>query len=66
MATVLNRWMPTSLDELREALDEMRVEASAKGHSEDVVYVDVRYLSLEETELSDGSRVLNLVVRENK
>lgn len=66
MATVLNRWMPTSLDELRDALDEMSVEAKAKGHCDSTVYVDVRFLSLEEVELSDGSRVVNVVVKENK
>lgn len=67
MATeTLNRWMPTSLDELREALDEISLEAKSKGHCDSTVYVDVRFLSLEEVTLSDGSRVVNLVVKENK
>lgn len=66
MTTVLNRWMPTSLDELREALDEMSLEAKARGHFDSTVYVDVRFLALEEVELSDGSRVVNVVVKENK
>ena len=32
----------------------------------DVVYVDVRDLALERQTLTDGSTVLNVVVRENK
>lgn len=62
----IQRWMPTSLDELREALNEISLETKAKGHSDDTVYVDVRFLALEEGTLSDGSRVVNVVIRENK
>lgn len=64
--TVLNHWMPTTVEELREALDEMMAEAAAKGHNASTVYVDVRFLALEEVTLSDGSRVVNVVVKENK
>ncbi len=66
MATTLNRWMPSNLDELREAVREIETEVAAKGHAATTVYVDVRFLSLEEETLTDGSRVVNIVVRENR
>ena len=67
MATeVLERWMPSSLDELIEALQEIQSEALSSGFTFDTVYVDVRDLTLERATLTDGSPVLNLIVRENR
>lgn len=63
---VLERWMPSSLDELIEALQEIQSEALSSGFTFDTVYVDVRDLTLERKTLTDGSAVLNLIVRENR
>lgn len=64
---VVERWMPSNLDELTDALHEIRTTAYSEGvgdHS--TVYVDVRDLSLIEETLTDGSQVWKLVVRENR
>lgn len=63
----IERWMPSNLAELRDAVQEMVRAAYDAGEGDlDVVYVDVRDLALERQTLTDGSTVLNVVVRENK
>lgn len=63
----VERWMPSNLAELREALDEMVHLLRCDGEGDDeVVYVDVRDLALAKETLRDGSVVFNVVVRENK
>jgi membrane-bound inhibitor of C-type lysozyme len=59
--------MPGTLTQLREACDEIAAQAYENGEGDlDVVYVDVRDLTLVKEVLSDGSTVLNLIVRENR
>ena len=66
-AETLERWMPTSLDELVTAVQEMVRMVREEGVSmDDTVYVDVRYLSLEKRTLTDGSHAFDLVMKENK
>ncbi len=62
---VMERWMPGTLAELRDALDEMigQVFENGEGNLE-AVYVDVRDLALVKETLTDGSVVFNVVVRE--
>ncbi len=62
----IERWMPTTLSELRDALNEMMTEAGCEGHDADTVYLDVRDFTLSKQTLTDGSVVLNVTVRENK
>lgn len=67
MVKVLEKWMPSTLQELSDAVDEMKRMAYEYGHGDhDTVYVCVRDFTLTETTLSDGSKVLDLKVRENK
>ncbi len=70
MATeTLERWMPTNLAELTDALREITRMVQEEGVSTseyETVYVDVRLLSLEKRKLSDGSVVYDLVLKENK
>lgn len=64
---VMERWMPSTLAELREAFDEMVHMLRCEGESDDeVVYVDVRDLALVKETLTDGSVAFNVVVRENR
>jgi vacuolar-type H+-ATPase subunit E/Vma4 len=64
---VMDRWMPTTVDELRDALGEMMEQAMCEGCEGDhTVYLDVRDLALVKQTLTDGSVVFNVVVRENK
>lgn len=61
---VLERWMPSTLAELREALDEMVSQSYENGHADlETVYVDMRDIVLVKETLSDGSAVLNVTVR---
>jgi hypothetical protein len=64
---VLERWMPSNLDELREAIGEMVQLLREDGEGDDhAVYVDVRDFALVKDILTDGSVVYNIVVRENR
>lgn len=66
---VLERWMPTTVAELREALDQMvALAADEMGSRVDVedVYVDLRDLALVRNTLTDGSVAFDIVVRENR
>lgn len=64
---VLERWMPSNLAELRDAVQEMVSAAYEQGEGDlDVVYVDLRDLALVKEVLTDGSVVFNVVARENK
>lgn len=63
---VVDRWMPTTVAELRDALDEMMREAREEGADSETVYVCVRDLALVRETLTDGSVAFNVVVRENK
>jgi hypothetical protein len=66
---VLERWMPTTVAELREALDQMvALAADEMGSRVDVedVYVDLRDLALVRSTLTDGSVAFDIVVRENR
>lgn len=63
----VERWMPSNLAELRQALDEIVHQLRMDGEGDDeVVYVDLRDLTLVRETLTDGSVVFNVVVRENK
>jgi hypothetical protein len=65
--TVIERWMPSNLTELRAAFDEMVQSLRMDGETDDeVVYVDVRDLALVKETLTDGSVAYNVVVRENR
>jgi hypothetical protein len=59
-------WMPSNVEELRDALTEMMTVAREEGADADTVYVDVRDLTLLRETLTDGSVVFNIVVRENR
>jgi hypothetical protein len=64
---VIERWMPSNLMELREALDEMVHMLRMDGEGDDeTVYVCVRDLALVKETLTDGSTVFNVLVRENR
>jgi hypothetical protein len=70
---VMDRWMPSTVAELRDALSEMMglamTEAGAEGQDmpdPGVVYVDVREFALVRETLTDGSFAFNVVVRENR
>lgn len=63
---VVDRWMPTTVAELRDALTEMMSAASAEGGDAETVYVDVRDLALVRETLTDGSVAFDVVVRENR
>lgn len=65
---VMERWMPSTVAELNEALSEMMsmVSESGEGGDLDTVYVDVRDLALVKETLTDGSVAFNIVVRENR
>ncbi len=63
---VLEAWMPSSLQELKEAVDEMVNMAAENGDHPYVVNVDVRDFFLYKETLTDGSSVLNIRVRENR
>lgn len=63
---VVDRWMPSTLAELRDALGEIMAQANEGGGDADTVYVDVRDLALVRQTLTDGSVVFNVVVRENR
>lgn len=63
---VIDRWMPTSVAELRDALDEMMQSAREEGGDSETVYVCVRDLALVRETLTDGSVAFNVVVRENR
>ena len=66
-STTLERWMPSNLSELRDALNEMVHMLRMDGEGDDeVVYVDVRDLALVRETLTDGSVAFNIVVRENR
>lgn len=62
----LNSWMPTTLPELRTALDEISADLAVEGADADTVYVDARDISLVSNTLTDGSTTLTIVVRENR
>lgn len=62
----IDRWMPTNVEELRDALTEMMNVAREDGADAETVYVDVRDLTLVRETLTDGSVVFNVTVRENK
>jgi hypothetical protein len=64
--TLLEAWMPENLAELRQAVDEMISMTYEAGHNPETVYVCVRDLRLQESTLTDGSKALDLKVRENK
>lgn len=71
MGQVLERWMPTTLAELRDALDE--IENMAASLTEDgthpdgdTIYVNVRHLALVGNKLTDGSVTYDIIIRENK
>jgi hypothetical protein len=66
MAKVLQRWMPNTLEELKAGLEEISIDTQAWGARDDTVYVEASYLSLEEETLTDGSRGLNLVIKESR
>lgn len=63
---VVDRWMPTSVAELRNALDEIMQAAREEGADSETVYVCVRDLALVRKTLTDGSVVFDVVVRENR
>ncbi|MFZ3482102.1 hypothetical protein [Sphingomonas sp. 3-13AW] len=63
---VVDRWTPTSVAELRDALDEMMQSAREDGAESETVYVCVRDLALVRETLTDGSVVFNVVIRENR
>lgn len=62
----LNSWMPTTLAELRTALDEISADVAAEGADADTVYVDARDISLMSNTLMDESKTLTIVVRESR
>ncbi|MGE4404393.1 hypothetical protein [Pseudomonas sp.] len=63
---VINRWMPTDLAELREALTEIVDEVASLGGDISSTYVELRDVALVRETLSDGSTAFNIVVRENR
>jgi hypothetical protein len=52
-----------TLEEAISALLELRSTAEMEGHSADVVYLRTKLVLVEET-LTDGSKVMNVEVRE--
>lgn len=62
---VLNRWMPTSAAELRDAIAEILTDIACEGADLETVYVEVRDIVLVRDTLTDGSTVMNIEVREN-
>lgn len=62
----LERWMPSTHAELREALDDIMHYVGSEGGDMDTVYVDLRDLTLVRETLTDGSIAFNIVVRENR
>lgn len=69
MQQTLEKWMPTTLAELRDAVNEITLWAADELGSRmdaETVYVDVRDFVLVRETLTDGSKVLNLRVRENR
>ncbi len=63
---VVQRWMPSDLGELITALQEIQEATQIEGHDDSTVYVDCRDLTLERATLTDGSTVMNVIVRENR
>lgn len=63
---VMNRWMPTNIAELREALDDILTEVAGESGDPNTVYVDLRDMALVRETLTDGSVGFNIVVRENR
>ena len=63
---VVDAWMPSNLVELRDAVQEMLSATYAAGQDPETVYVCVRDLTLVESCLTDGSKALDLRVRENR
>lgn len=61
----LNRWMPSNVAELRDALAEILTDIACEGADPDTVYVDVRDIALVRETLTDGSAVFNIVMRES-
>lgn len=67
MKEVIERWLPSNVDELRDALGEIVGVLYSEGESDlTAVYVDIRDLTLVKETLSDGSVVFNLTARENR
>lgn len=62
----VERWMPTTLAELRDALSEMLDMAASEGGDAETIYLDVRDFALVRETLTDGSVVYNITVRDNK
>lgn len=62
---VLNRWMPTSAAELRDAIAEILTDIACEGADLETVYVEMRDIVLVRDTLTDGSTVMNIEVREN-
>ncbi len=62
----IQTWVPSTLAELRDAIEEMITEAGCNGRSADEVYFNLRDVALESETLSDGSNVLNLNFRVTK
>jgi hypothetical protein len=65
----VERWIPSNLKQLRDALDDivytLRVDEDSADDDE-AVYVDVRDLALVKTTLTDQSVVFSVVVRQNR
>lgn len=62
----VEKWMPSNLVELREAVNEMFSEAEARGIDPYTVNIDVRDMILKQDTLTDNSTVLDIFIRENK
>lgn len=63
---VLERWVPSDIAELREALEDIMDYVGSEGGDISTVYVDLRDLTLVRETLTDRSVVFNIVVRENR
>lgn len=60
---VLWIWTVETLAGITAAIEEVHREAKARGHHPETVYANYRFTAIEEI-LTDGSKVMNLHVRE--
>lgn len=62
MKKVVERWMPSTLAEMRDMINEMVLQY---GVDADTTYVEVRDFTLMENTLTDGSTTNDITVRLN-
>lgn len=63
MPKTIETWIPSTLEELSQAVQEIVRTSYDAGHSPNTVYVNLRDMQLDETTLTDGSKVYDLKLR---